>query len=148
MYSLSASWSRTALSCVAALLAFLPTLLSGQDQAQPQAESSNTSAPAQSTPTHDVRIVWVLFNSQIMSEAGPVPGPPEIALYEMECVGAALGVVNRVYDDVHLKYGTRTFSVQLNRSPLSVEGGKALSAAFKNVCLMPPADSRGRRNDP
>jgi hypothetical protein len=128
-------------SSIVALLAALPAVLFAGNPGQCAAGGANPCTQVAGTTAHDIRIVWVLSNAQSVSEVGPIAGSAEVVLYEMECIGDRLGAVKRTYNDAHLKYGSRTFAVRLNRSPLSAEGANALTAALERECQSQPAAS-------
>lgn len=81
------------------------------------------------------RLVWVLMDSQTMTEGGPLEGAPEVVLYQVECLDRKLSSFRRTYDEVHPAFGAAaTVTIRLQRSPLISDRAKALTDAFTSLC--------------
>jgi hypothetical protein len=84
---------------------------------------------------HARRLVWVLLDSPMMTEAGPVEGAPDVVLYQVECADRQLRSFRRTYDEFHPAFGAAsTLVIRLKQNPLSSEGARALTGAFASLC--------------
>lgn len=126
---------RSWLWSAAALAAFCSECLLAEGALRPEPPPSD--AAGKTVVTRDARKVWVLGRVLTMSEAGPVVGLPEVSLYEITCTDGRLNSMKRTYTDTHFAYGSATWTVELDQSPQSAEGPKALRAALDAVCRQP-----------
>ena len=92
-------------------------------------------AEAELSADHARRLVWILLDSQTMTEAGPVDAGSHVVLYQVECADRQLRSFRRTYDESHPVFGAAsTLVIRLKQSPLSAEGAKALTGAFASLC--------------
>lgn len=125
-------WMRIWLWSAAALMLSCSLCLFAANAGQRKTGRSDTTG--ERPVTSDIRYVWVLGASLSASEGGPVAGSPEVFLYEIDCTGARLNSIERTQSDTHFALGSAAWTVELDQSPLSSEGAKALAIALDRVC--------------